>query len=45
MEVAVRVVDVVLLVLRVEDDREGVLEAPSEALTYFQDVLFSVFRT
>ena len=45
MQVPVRVVYVVLPVLRVEDDREGVLEAPAEALADLQDVLLSLLGT
>ena len=44
VEVAVRVVDVVLPVLRVEDDGEGVLQAAAQALADLQDVLLSVLR-
>ena len=45
MQVSVRVVNVVLPVLRVEDDREGVLEAPAEALADLQDVLLPFLGT
>ena len=44
VEVAVRVVDVVLPVLRVEDDGEGVLQAAAQTLADFQDILLSVLR-
>ena len=44
VEVAVRVVDVVLPVIRVEDDGEGVLQAAAQALADLKDVLLSVLR-
>ena len=44
VEVAVRVVDVVLPVLRVEDDGERILQAAAQTLADLQDVLLSVLR-
>ena len=45
MQETVRVVYVVLLVVRVENDREGILEASAEALADFQNVFLSLFGT
>ena len=44
VQISVGVVNVVLLVLRVEDDGEGVSEAAAEALADLQDVLLSVLQ-